>query len=86
MPVVTHPAESYGLTTAQITYRLPDHPDLLQDFIWQEYDLFPQFPELRRFLGFWETRIEGRLFSITVAHARLIRPMELSALRGARLH
>jgi hypothetical protein len=33
--------DGYGLTTAQILYRLPDHPHLLQTFVWQEYDLFP---------------------------------------------
>jgi len=76
--------ESYGLTTAKIIYRRPDHLELLQDYIWQQYDLFPQFPELRKFLKFWEQRIEGPLHSITVAHQRLIRPIELHALRGAR--
>jgi hypothetical protein len=31
----------YGLTTAQILYRLPDHPSLLQTYVWQDYDLCP---------------------------------------------
>ena len=31
--------KGYGLTTARILYHLPDHPHLLQTFIWQEYDL-----------------------------------------------
>ena len=43
----------YGLTTAQILYRRPDHQWLLQTFVWQNYDLFPKFPELQRFLAFW---------------------------------
>jgi uncharacterized protein Usg len=42
--------EGYGLTTARILYHLPDHPSLLQEFIWQDYDLFPHF---LRFLGFY---------------------------------
>ena len=33
--------EGYGLTTATILYRLPDHPSFLQSYIWQEYDLAP---------------------------------------------
>ncbi len=45
----------YGLTTAQIFYRRPDHPWLLQSYVWQEYDLCPNFPELQRFLEFWQT-------------------------------
>ena len=34
----------FSLTTAEILYRLPDHPSLLQSFIWQEYDVHPRFP------------------------------------------
>ncbi len=78
--------EGFGLTTAQIIYRVPDHLALLQDFVWQEYDVFPQFPNLRKFLAFWEEKIEGPIHSITVAHARLIHPVELRALKSARLH
>ena len=37
--------EGYGLTTANILYRRPDHRWLLQTYIWQEYDLCPEFPE-----------------------------------------
>ena len=43
-------ALGYGLTTAHILYRRPDHRWLLQSYVWQNYDLFPEFPELRRFL------------------------------------
>ena len=43
-------ALGYGLTTAHILYRRPDHRWLLQSNIWQNYDLFPEFPELHRFL------------------------------------
>ena len=62
----------YGLTTAEILYRLPDHPSMLQTFVWQEYDLAPHFPELNRFLAFWKREIEGPLHSVKVAHQRLI--------------
>jgi uncharacterized protein Usg len=73
--------EGYGLTTAQIVYRLPDHLELFQDFVWQRYDVFPNFPALGSFLAFWEEKIEGPIHSVTVAHARLIHPMELAAMR-----
>jgi uncharacterized protein Usg len=77
----------YGLTTAQILYRRPDHPWLLQTYIWQEYDLCPQFPELRGFLEFWRKSLEGMLHSVTVAHSRLIKPAELRAIGSEfRLH
>lgn len=77
----------YGLTTAEILYRMPDHPALLQSYIWQEYDLFPEFPVLKGFLDFWTRTLEGPLFKVTVGHCRLIKPAELKALGGEfRLH
>ena len=58
------------LTTAEIIYHLPDHPDLLQSFIWQKLDVDPDFPELRRFLEFWSRNIEGKLHSVRIGQAR----------------
>lgn len=52
--------EGYGLTTAEIHYRLPDHPSLLQLYVWQEYDLAPEFPTLKGFLDYWERELEAR--------------------------
>jgi len=52
----------YGLTTAQILYRMPDHPSLLQTYVWQNYDLCPKFPELFKFLSFWQRSLRGRYF------------------------
>ncbi len=79
--------DGYGLTTAQILYRLPDHPSLLQTYVWQEYDLFPKFPVLQRFLAFWQRTLEGPLYSVTVAHARLIKPAEIRSISGEfRMH
>jgi len=77
----------YGLTTAQILYRMPDHPSLLQTYVWQNYDLFPKFPALKDFLAFWQEKLDGPLYSVTVAHSRLIKPAELRAVDGVfRLH
>ncbi len=77
----------YGLTTAQILYRRPDHPWLLQTYVWQDYDLFPEFPELQGFLQFWRRSLEGILHSVTVAHCKLIKPAEIRAIgKEFRLH
>ena len=65
--------QGYCLTTAEILYHLPDHPTLLQTYIWQDYDLRPHFPVLRRFLDFWQRRIDGRLHSVRVGAAELVR-------------
>jgi uncharacterized protein Usg len=72
-----HQIEGFGLTTANILYGMPDHPSVLQTFVWQAYDLAPVFPELKRFLAFWERELEGPLRSVEVAHHRLIHPREV---------
>lgn len=76
--------QGFSLTTAEIIYRLPDYPALLQSYIWQEYDLAPRFPKLRSFLDFWTAKLDGKLFKVTVAHSELIRPAELRLI-GAEL-
>lgn len=72
----------YSLTTAEILYRLPDHPSLLQSYVWQELDLHPRFPRLSEFLDFWTRQIDGPLFKVRVAHARLIGPSEVAFQNG----
>ena len=77
----------FSLTTAEILYRLPDHPSLLQSFIWQEYDVHPRFPRLKTFLDFWSRNLEGKLYRVTVAHKKLITPAELRLVDGEfRVH
>jgi uncharacterized protein Usg len=74
--------KGYSLTTAEILYRLPDHPSLLQSFIWQDYDLHPKFPKLLGFLEFWNTTLDGKLYSVRIAHSRLIKPSEIKLIDG----
>ena len=70
----------FSLTTAEIIYRLPDYPALLQSYVWQEYDLAPRFPKLKAFLDFWSVKLDGKLFKVTVAHSALLRPAEVKLI------
>jgi uncharacterized protein Usg len=74
----------FGLTTAQIIYRMPDHLDLFQEYLWQRYDTFPEFPLLTAFLDFWQLKLDGPIHRVTVAHARLLMPADFVELRRAR--
>ena len=77
----------YHLTTAEILYHLPDHPRLLQSFIWQDFDLAPRFPVLHGFLDFWNRELEGKVHSIRVARVPLTRQPGLRhATTVLRLH
>jgi uncharacterized protein Usg len=72
----------WRLTTAEILYHMPDHPGVLQSFLWQKHDLAPGFPELQRFLAFWQREIEAPLHSVRVASTALVRPAELRFADG----
>ncbi len=74
--------EGYGLTTAEISYYMPDHPALIQLFVWQEYDVWPRFPVLHGFLDHWRREIEAAVHSVRVAHKHLISPAEWRAVDG----
>ena len=74
--------KDYRLTTAEILYRLPDHPGILQSYIWQELDLAPRFPVLHRFLDFWHRELDGKVHSVRVASAKLIKPASVSQPGG----
>ena len=51
----------WSLTTAEIMYRMPDHRDILQTFVWQDYDLAPRFldAQSRGTAGFGARRLQG---------------------------
>ena len=69
--------KGYSLATAEILYRMPDHPTILQTYIWQEYDLAPHFPELRRFLDFWTNSLDGLLHTVRVVHTGLFKSTDI---------
>jgi uncharacterized protein Usg len=70
--------QDYRLTTAEILYHLPDHPNLIQSFIWQDLDIAPRYPVLHKFLDFWRREIEGNLHSVRVASASLVKPASVA--------
>lgn len=69
--------EGWSLATAEIVYRMPDAQSVLQTYLWQDYDLAPKFPQLRKFLDFWTRELDGPIHSVRLAHARLLRPAEV---------
>lgn len=72
----------YGLTTAEMFYRMPDYPGVLNTFIWQDYDRAPDHDRLLRFIEFWHEEIEGPLHSVRYTHRKLIAPGEWRSVVG----
>ncbi len=61
--------DPFTLITAEILYFMPDHPAILQSFIWQDFDRFPEFPKLKSFLEFWDRSLDGKIHSVYIAQA-----------------
>lgn len=78
--------KGYRLATAEILYHMPDHPSLIQTFVWQNLDLSPKYPRLMKFLEFWEKNLDGRLHSVTVGAMELIAASEVAAAEEFVLH
>ncbi|HKY94924.1 MAG TPA: Usg family protein [Kiloniellales bacterium] len=77
----------YRLATAEILYHMPDHPGVLQQFVWQHMDIAPDYPRLQKFLDYWRRNIEAVLHSVKVGRVELIRPAEIRLARAEfRLH
>ena len=78
VPTAPHPL-GYRLTTAELLYRMPDHPDILQTYVWQALDLAPRYPALHKFLDFWERELDGKLHSVRVASSEVLRAPRIRA-------
>jgi uncharacterized protein Usg len=80
-PDFTRRLRGEGLTTAEVLYYLPDHPALLQRFLWQTLDVSPEFPRIQRFLTFWRREIDAVIHSVTVSGSGLVCPARLDIAR-----
>ncbi len=79
--------KGYGLSTVEVTYRIPDFRLVLTTFGLQLYDIAPDFPELTKFVTFWITKLDGPLHSVRYTHQKLLRPGEWRNVSGEfRLH
>ena len=66
--------EGWRLTTAEVLYYMPDHPRLIQSFVWQTLDLAPRYPRVHKFLEFWRAEIEAVIHSVKLASGEEIAP------------
>jgi len=72
----------YGLTTAELFYRMPDYRNGLNTFIWQDDDLAPDHPKLFEVIAFWQGEVEGPLHSVRFTHRKQIAPGEWRNVTG----
>ena len=71
IPILTSDFESQlrgkRLTTAEVLFYMPDHPALLQSFLWQTLDVAPDFPRIQAFLEFWRREIDAVIHSVAIS-------------------
>lgn len=70
------------LVTAEVLYYFPDHPKLLQTFMWQTLDVAPRFPRVSQFLDFWRREIEAVIHSVRVARGEALDVPDWRDARG----
>ena len=75
----------WRLATAEVLYYMPDHPKLLQSFVWQTLDLAPAYPRLNKFLDFWRAEIEAVIHSVRIASGEELAPSKVRAATECRL-
>ncbi|MBL8551764.1 MAG: hypothetical protein JNJ73_17380 [Hyphomonadaceae bacterium] len=66
--------DGWRLTTAEVLYYMPDHPALIQSFVWQTLDLAPKYPRIHRFLDYWKREIEAVIHSVRLATGETLAP------------
>lgn len=66
--------QGWRLATAEVLYYMPDHPTLLQSFVWQTLDLAPQYPRIHRFLNFWRREIDAVIHSVRLGSGETLAP------------
>jgi uncharacterized protein Usg len=76
----------WRLATAEVVYYLPDHPSLLQSFIWQTLDLAPKYPRLHRFLDFWRREIDAVIHSVQLASGETLAPARVQTVDAFLYH
>ncbi|MEZ5955607.1 MAG: aspartate-semialdehyde dehydrogenase [Hyphomonadaceae bacterium] len=67
----------WSLATAEVLYYMPDHPALLQSFIWQTLDLAPSYPRIHKFLDFWRAEIQAVIHSVQLASGEVLAPAKV---------
>lgn len=70
--------QGWRLATAEVLYYMPDHPALLQSFVWQTLDLAPAYPRIHKFLEFWRREIDAVIHSVRLASGETLAPARVN--------
>jgi len=71
------PFNGFELVTIEVLYHMPDHPHVLNTFVWQTLDQPPELLRARAFIDYWQAEIEAQIAQVRIACASLLRPHDL---------
>ena len=69
--------KGWRLATAEVLYYMPDHPALLQSFIWQTLDLAPPYPRIHNSSISGAREIDAVIHSVRLATRRDLAPAKV---------
>jgi uncharacterized protein Usg len=76
------PFNGFELVTTEVLYRMPDHPRVLNTFVWQTYDQPPTLPRVHAFIRYWQAEIEAQIAQVRVVCASLFQLHDLRHIDG----
>jgi uncharacterized protein Usg len=76
-----------SLVTLSILYYLPDHRNIVNEFVWQTTDVRPRFPRVHAFLDHWRREIDAIIKEVLLADLTLNERREVRYVNGIfRVH
>ena len=57
------------LVSLRVFYYMPDHRNLIQEFMWQTEDVKPKYPRVNKYLNFWRKNIDAVIADIEMAES-----------------
>lgn len=72
----TERQNEYRLVRAKIAYQENDRPHLQRNIEWEDYDLAPDYPELKRFLEVFSNHLDGAIDVVRVYDTNYARPLD----------
>lgn len=74
--------EGYTLVTVNVLYYMPDHRNLVNEFLWQTMDVSPRYPRIERFLDHWRREIDAVIKEVQISNGAAFDPSRYTNVTG----
>lgn len=58
------------LVVLHIDYYRPDFRSVIQEFVWQTNDIWPEVPRIHQFLNYWKDNIHAIIRNVNVINCK----------------